>query len=105
MEKMTSQFAITVEFELLPGCRDRFLELIRHNAATSVQMEEGCRRFDVLIPDRENTVCLYEVYTDTVAFNVHLASDHYRVFDRATKDMVAKKNVAKFEAFPHVSPA
>ncbi len=105
MKKMTAQFAITVEFELLPGCRDRFLELIRQNAATSVQVEEGCRRFDVLIPARENAVCLYEVYTDPIAFNAHLVSDHYRVFDRATKDMVAKKNVAKFEAFPYVSPA
>jgi (4S)-4-hydroxy-5-phosphonooxypentane-2,3-dione isomerase len=89
-------FAITVTFELVPGHRDRFLELVRENAATSLRAEPGCRRFDVLIPEREDAVFLYEIYTDRAAFDAHLASDHFKAFNEATTRMVAAKTITPF---------
>ena len=102
---MATLFAITVEFELAAGRRERFLELVRENASTSVRLEPGCQRFDVLVPERSDVVFLYEVYVTLEAFEDHLASDHFRAFDRATKEMVVTKTVAMFEAFQHIRNA
>jgi (4S)-4-hydroxy-5-phosphonooxypentane-2,3-dione isomerase len=89
-------FAITVTFELVAGHRDRFLELVGENAATSLRAEPGCHRFDVLIPEREDAVFLYEIYTDRAAFDAHLASDHFKAFNEATAGMVAGKTITPF---------
>jgi quinol monooxygenase YgiN len=91
-------YAITVAFELKPGERDRFLELVRANAAASLRDEPGCLRFDVLIPLAQGRaeVFLYEVYANRVAFDAHLASPHFLQFDTATRDMVAAKTIAEF---------
>ncbi len=89
-------FAIIVVFELAPGTRERFLDLVRDNAATSMATEPGCHRFDVLIPDTADQIVLYEIYTDAGAFEAHLAADHFKTFDRATAAMILKKSVTRF---------
>ena len=94
---MTS-FAVTVSFRLHHGQRDAFLPLMRDNALQSRSLEPGCLRFDVLTPepDDDHTVFLYEVYTTRANFDAHLAADHYRSFDVATRSMVAAKTVGFF---------
>jgi len=94
-------FAITVVFDLVSGQRDRFLKLVKENAATSVNVEPGCHRFDVLLPEAEDRVVLYEIYNDRAAFDAHLATSHFKVFDRATKDLVKGKAVTSFTLFEH----
>jgi (4S)-4-hydroxy-5-phosphonooxypentane-2,3-dione isomerase len=94
-------FAIIVAFDLAPGQRDRFLHLVRANAATSVAVEPGCHRFDVLVPETDDRVVLYEIYTDRAAFDAHLATSHYNAFDQATKDLVKAKTISRFTLFEH----
>jgi quinol monooxygenase YgiN len=90
----TAELALIVDFLLLADGRDRFLELVRDNAAQSVRDEPFCRRFDVIEPsDRPDAVLLYEIYADRAAFDAHLASDHYKRFDAATRELIVRKTV------------
>lgn len=95
-------YAITVAFELKPGERDRFLKLVRANAAASLREEPNCLRFDVLVPAAQSgaDVLLYEIYADRLAFETHLASAHFIDFDAATRHMVTRKAIAEFATRP-----
>jgi quinol monooxygenase YgiN len=92
-------FAITVAFQLEQGAFADFCRLVRENATESVRREEGCLRFDVLTPvdpTAETGVTLYEIYTDRTAFELHLASDHFKIFDERSRPLVKTKTVAAF---------
>ena len=90
-------FAITVSFELQEGAAEMFRRLVAENARQSVALEPGCIRFDVLYPvTRTHEVFLYEIYADQAAFDIHLASAHFKSFDEATRPLVRKKTVNAF---------
>jgi len=87
-------YAVCVTFRLKDGQADRFMPLMLANAATSQQVEPGCRQFDVATnPDVAEQVFLYELYDDRAAFDAHLASGHFRAFDATVADMIAEKTV------------
>jgi len=91
-------YVITVLFHLKPATKDRFLGLVRDNAAKSLRDEKGCRRFDVCVPrDGSAKVFLYELYDDEAAFNAHLATAHFKSFAAATEGMVESREIAKLE--------
>lgn len=91
-------YVVTVGFDIQPARLAEFLPLMRENARASVENEPGCRQFDVCIdPARPASVFLYEVYDDRAAFEVHLASAHFRRFDAAVRDMVANKTVRRLQ--------
>ena len=95
----TAAFAITVAFELLEGAFPEFHRLVAENAALSVKLEPDCLRFDVLTPTDaagSTHVFLYEIYKDRAAFDLHLASDHFRHFDQRSRDLVISKTVVAY---------
>ncbi len=89
-------FVVTVTFTLKPGSRDTFLPLMVENASTSLREEPGCHQFDVCLGGDPETVFLYEVYDDSVAFSAHLESAHFRSFDSAVADIIATKVVHQY---------
>ncbi|MEM7718669.1 MAG: putative quinol monooxygenase [Pseudomonadota bacterium] len=90
-------YVVTVTFCLFAEHTEAFLAAIRQNAQQSLSDEPGCHRFDVAIgEDGPTTVFLYELYTDRAAFEAHLASDHFKVFDANAAPWVASKEVATF---------
>ncbi|MEI9412443.1 putative quinol monooxygenase [Mesorhizobium salmacidum] len=92
-------FAITVAFELLEGAFPEFHRLVAENAALSVKLEPDCLRFDVLTPTHEadsTHVFLYEIYKDRAAFDLHLASEHFRQFDQRSRELVISKTVLAY---------
>lgn len=87
-------YVVTVSFEIHPGQGARFLEQMRRQAADSLAKEPGCHRFDVCIdPEARERVFLYELYEDRAAFDLHLASEHFRAFDAEVAEMVRTKTV------------
>jgi (4S)-4-hydroxy-5-phosphonooxypentane-2,3-dione isomerase len=92
-------FALTVTFTLHPGSLKDFLPLMRANARTSLEVEPGCKIFDVALPQEgpPDTVFLWEISDDRAAFDAHLASRHFRDFDLATADMVRTKIVTFYQ--------
>jgi (4S)-4-hydroxy-5-phosphonooxypentane-2,3-dione isomerase len=92
-------YGVTVAFELVEGGKDEFAALIAENAAASVRDEPDCLRFDVLTPLAPGAgpdVFLYEIYRDRAAFDLHLASGHYKRFDEASRGLIRKKTVMHF---------
>jgi quinol monooxygenase YgiN len=90
-------YVVTVTFRVHPVRADEFLAAMRENAVTSLASEPGCHRFDVAIgEDGPTTVFLYELYSDRAAFDAHLASAHFKAFDRAVADWVAEKSVQTY---------
>ena len=89
-------FVIFVDFQLKPGTEKQFRALIDANADASVRDEPGCLQFDVLEPEGEaGRVLLYEIYRDRAAFEAHLKTGHFRIFNDASADMILRKNVAR----------
>ncbi|MBT0959002.1 antibiotic biosynthesis monooxygenase [Alphaproteobacteria bacterium KMM 3653] len=92
-------FAVCVTFRIQPGQMEAFMPLMLENAAISQEVEPGCHRFDVLTDaDRTDEVFLYELYTDSAAFDAHCDSAHFKAFSAATAGMVAGKEVKSWRA-------
>lgn len=75
-------YVILVDFTILDGKMDVFLEEVVTNANASVSDEPGCLRFDVLRPEgAADRVLLYEIYADEAAFDAHRRTPHFHHFD------------------------
>jgi quinol monooxygenase YgiN len=91
-------YVVIVEFKLNADRASEFVALIRENAHTSMQIEQGCRQFDVCCDPKDPAyVFLYEVYDDRAAFEAHLATGHFKTFDRISGPMVSGKKVRLLE--------
>jgi (4S)-4-hydroxy-5-phosphonooxypentane-2,3-dione isomerase len=100
-------FGVTVAFTVAPGGLPAFLALVRRNAADSVRLEPGCRRFDVLVPAEDPAtadVFLYELYADAEAFAHHLRTDHFLLFDAQSRSLVVRKTVATYAVHENARP-
>lgn len=90
-------YVVTVEFTIEPGRVHAFLPLMIDNAKASREREPGCRQFDVCAdPAAPDRIFLYEVYADRAAFDAHLASAHFKAFDRAVAPWIAAKVVRTY---------
>ncbi len=87
-----SAIAIFVEFDVKPECRDAFERIIRALAKDTLKDEDGCERFDVLIP-REDTakVMLYEIYRNAEALAAHNRSPRLPRVREDYKDLITNK--------------
>ena len=93
-----SGFVIVVDFKIKPGEMQAFRRLIDDNAKASVKDEPGCRRFDVLANAKDaDRVLLYEIYDDRAAFDAHLKTRHFAVFNDASATLVADKAVSEYD--------
>ena len=88
-------FAVCVEIEIKPEALDPFLHAMAAQARKSLDLEPACQRFDVCV--RDTRVFLYELYDSAAAFDLHLASDHFKSFDAAVADMIDTKVVKTYE--------
>lgn len=94
-------FVVTVTFEAAPAQAEAFLARVRRQAADSLTRETGCLRFDVCVdPGRPGRVFLYELYTGRAAFEAHLASGHFRAFDREVAPWLEGRTVETWELRP-----
>jgi (4S)-4-hydroxy-5-phosphonooxypentane-2,3-dione isomerase len=89
-----SAFVITVDFTVKPGAMAAFRKLIDRNARDSCADEPGCRRFDVLVPTEPGDKVL--LYDDRAAFDAHLSSPHFEVFNRESAGFVISKKVIEY---------
>jgi quinol monooxygenase YgiN len=91
-------YAVCVNFQLKPGTQAGFMPLMLANAQTSLRDEPDCRQFDVATDtNNPDAVFLYELYTNRAAFDVHLASAHFKTFDAAVTPMIADKIIQTWD--------
>ena len=91
-------YAVCVTFHIKPERMEAFLCRMLRQAEDSLSVEPDCHRFDVCTSrDSPNRVFLYELYSDRTAFDQHLESSHFAVFDRAVREFIEHKDVRCFE--------
>ena len=82
-----------VDLDINPADIDKFLAALKVNGAAAVQ-EPGCREFNITVSQKDpNHVFIFEVYDNAAALDSHRATDHFKSYAAATKDMVAKRDV------------
>ena len=92
----TSGFVITVLFTVRPEARDAFRAAVLENAALSLQSEPGCEIFDVCESPTAPEFFLYEVYGSEQDFQAHLATEHFKHFDKLCSSWVTGKQVTRY---------
>ncbi len=84
-------FIAAVEYDVVPGKVDDFIAALKENAAASVK-EPGCRELNVTVSQKDpNHLFIFEVYDNAAAAEAHLATEHFKKYKAATKDLVAKR--------------
>ena len=87
-------FAVFVDFQIKPGCAERFLRRLRRQAADSLALEADCHVFDVCVDaEDERKVFLYEVYQTEVAFAAHRETAHFKSYNEDIKEWVERKTL------------
>ena len=90
-------YAVIVDFKTKAEHATAFRDAIVANARASVADEPGCSQFDVCVDPQDGTrIFLYEIYDDLAAFEAHLRTPHYAVFDKLSAPLVEAKTVRKF---------
>lgn len=90
---------VLVEFLVKPSFTEKFGELILANAMASLG-EIGCRRFDVLMASQEpGRFVLYEIYDDEAAFDLHVRTQHYRIFADAIEGEIEERSIRRLSFF------
>ena len=91
-------FVVVVEFTVRTEYVEAFLTRVSQQARDSLKLEVDCHVFDVCVcSETKNHVLLYEVYSDKAAFDVHLASAHFRNLSEAVQEWVSSKQLSTFE--------
>ena len=89
---------LVVRLGIKPGRMQEFLDIVRAHGARSLELEPGCERFDVLRPlEGEDTVFLYEVYSDEAALQAHWGSVRMAAYRERTGDMIASRDPQRCE--------
>jgi (4S)-4-hydroxy-5-phosphonooxypentane-2,3-dione isomerase len=87
-----------VNLDIAPGQIDKFLALLKENGAAAVK-EPGCREFNITVAQNDpNHVFIFEVYDSAAALEAHRATDHFKKYAAATKDLVTKRDVRGFSS-------
>ena len=93
MAQSAKLFIAAVEYDVMPGKLDDFLAAVNENAAASVK-EPGCRELNVTVSQKDpNHVFIFEVYDNAAAAEAHLATEHFKKYKAATKDLVVRRQV------------
>jgi quinol monooxygenase YgiN len=85
-----------INLDIVPEQFDKFMEVAKENAAASTK-DPGCREFNIVVAQNDpHHIMFFEVYENAAALDFHRATDHFKKFQAATKDMVAKRDVRQF---------
>jgi (4S)-4-hydroxy-5-phosphonooxypentane-2,3-dione isomerase len=89
---------VAVDLDIAPGQIANYMAAIKENGVMAVK-EPGCREFNISISDKDpNHVFLFEVYDNAAALEAHRATDHFKKYAAATKEMVAKRETRMFSS-------
>jgi autoinducer 2-degrading protein len=95
----TQYYVQLVDYEIAPAGFQKFIEALKENGVATIK-ETGCRQFDISqSASNPNQVFIYEGYEIEAAVQAHRASDHFKKYLAATKDIA----VVKREVRPMVS--
>jgi autoinducer 2-degrading protein len=87
-------FVTIQKFEIEPESLGMFRAAITKHGEVTRQRENGCRRFDVNFDPKIHERCLvYTVFADEAAYNHHIVTDHYTIFDEISLPWVVSRSL------------
>lgn len=93
-------YVVSVDFGTAPQDFERFKQIMNDNAKASVSDETGCREFNVYeVATSPNHLFLYEVYDDEAAFQQHLNSAHYKLFNEVSGPIITSRSGSRGTMF------
>jgi len=82
-----------IDLDIVPADRDKFIALAKENGAAAVK-EPGCHEFNIGVSQKDpNHIVLFEVWENLAVLDAHRATEHFKAYQSATKDMVAKRDI------------
>jgi quinol monooxygenase YgiN len=91
-----NKIVIVGTIEIEPGRRDQLLRLLVVHRDRCLKEEPGTLEFKVIAPyDDDTKLLVYEIYQDSVAFDVHRNGPSIAQFRKETAGMVAKMSFTK----------
>jgi quinol monooxygenase YgiN len=82
-----------VNLDIVPAQFDAFMALAKINGAATPK-DPGAHEFNIVVSQTDpHHVMFYEVYDNAAALDAHRATEHFKTYAAATKDMVANRNV------------
>ena len=95
--------AIMVLFEVRADRAEAFREGMRRQARICLELEPGCRQFDVCVDrDDPTSILIYEIFDDDAAVAHHNDTPHFHEFRALVKDWIVKRRLLKFDRLPLV---
>jgi autoinducer 2-degrading protein len=92
-------FVVVVFLEAEAGREWELGEALRAHAATCLEREPGCRRYDISIDPLEGSAfLLYQIYDDEGAYNAHRELPHYADFRNLTDPWTRSRRVLTYRA-------
>lgn len=92
-------FVVVVFLEALAGREQELSDALRRHAATCLDREPGCQRYDISTDPIEGaSFLLYQVYADETAYLAHRELPHYADFRLLTDPWVRSRRVLTYKA-------
>ncbi len=96
---------ITVIFEARRGREAEFRAVMETHARKSLELEPGCRQFDVGADPKEPTrFMVYEVYDDDAAIEAHQAMPHFAETRARLGELMEARTRHDFDLLPGAKP-
>jgi quinol monooxygenase YgiN len=87
-------FVTLQRFEIEPASIGMFRAAITKQGEVTRQRENGCRRVDICFDKKIAERCLvYTVFTDEAAYNHHIITDHYTIFDEISLPWIVSRTL------------
>jgi quinol monooxygenase YgiN len=91
-------FVNQVELDIVPAQFDQFISAAKDSATAALQ-DPGVREFNIAVSQTDpHHLMLFEVYDNSAAHDAHVATDHVKAYQAATKDMVSKRAVTQLSS-------
>lgn len=96
---------VVVFLEAEGGRQEELAKALRQHAATCLEEEPGCHRYDISAdPIEGSSYLLYQVYEDAAAYLAHRELPHYADFRALTDAWVRSRRVLTYHSI-QLSPA
>ncbi len=91
---------LLITLEVKPEWLPEFSAVIRENAAQSVRIDRGCRRFDVYV-DEESPArfVLHEVYDSEADWEAHRTSPHFLAYQAVADQALVSRTLKRVRPF------
>ena len=90
----SSPTILIVHLDIVETRLVEFLQIIQAHGENSLQVEPGCLRFEVLVPQEPQAhVILIEAYVDDAALETHWNSEHMAEYRNRIDGMIVKRTL------------